>query len=59
MPPSLEYLPYFELKDPRCRSITVRQMLTHTSGMPDVEDYLGISPNSMTVPSTRRAQPPG
>src|SRR5262249_37963968 len=33
------YLPYFRLKDPRSESITVRQMLTHTSGMPDVEDY--------------------
>jgi CubicO group peptidase (beta-lactamase class C family) len=35
-----KYLPYFRLKDPRFRFITVRQMLTHTSGMPDVEDYL-------------------
>jgi CubicO group peptidase (beta-lactamase class C family) len=33
------YLPYFRLNDPRFESITVRQMLTHTSGMPDVEDY--------------------
>jgi CubicO group peptidase (beta-lactamase class C family) len=33
------YAPYFRLKDPRYESITVRQMLTHTSGMPDVEDY--------------------
>jgi CubicO group peptidase (beta-lactamase class C family) len=33
------YLPYFRLKDPCYESITVRQMLTHTSGMPDVEDY--------------------
>ena len=32
-------MPYFRLKDPRDRSITVRQMLSHTSGMPDVEDY--------------------
>jgi len=33
------YLPYFELADERYRQITVRQMLNHTSGMPDVEDY--------------------
>jgi CubicO group peptidase (beta-lactamase class C family) len=33
------YLPYFRLKDTRYESITVRQMLTHTSGMPDVTDY--------------------
>ena len=37
--PVTKYLPYFRLSDPRYRSITVRQMLTHTSGMPDVEDY--------------------
>jgi CubicO group peptidase (beta-lactamase class C family) len=37
--PVTRYLPYFRLKDPRHESITVRQMLTHTSGMPDVEDY--------------------
>jgi len=34
-----EYLPYFELADPAYRQITIRQMLNHTSGMPDVEDY--------------------
>jgi CubicO group peptidase (beta-lactamase class C family) len=42
--PITRYVPYFRLKDPRCRSITVRQMLTHTSGMPDVEDYLWDKP---------------
>ena len=25
--------------DPHYKDITVRQMVTHTSGMPDVEDY--------------------
>ena len=34
-----EHLPYFELADPAYREITIRQMLNHTSGMPDVEDY--------------------
>ena len=34
-----EYLPYFRMKDERFATITVRQMLGHISGMPDVEDY--------------------
>jgi len=34
-----DYLPYFHLRDERYKSITVRQMLRHTSGMPDVDDY--------------------
>jgi CubicO group peptidase (beta-lactamase class C family) len=38
------YLPYFELADERSGQITVRQMLNHTSGMPDVEDYEWGSP---------------
>jgi CubicO group peptidase (beta-lactamase class C family) len=33
------YLPYFRLADERADGITVRQLLTHTSGMPDVTDY--------------------
>ncbi len=37
--PVINYLPYFKLHDPRYTTISVRQMLTHTSGMPDVEDY--------------------
>jgi CubicO group peptidase (beta-lactamase class C family) len=37
--PVVRYLPYFKLADERYKIITVRQMLTHTSGMPDVEDY--------------------
>jgi CubicO group peptidase (beta-lactamase class C family) len=37
--PIKKYVPYFQLSDARAASITVRQMLTHTSGMPDVEDY--------------------
>lgn len=34
-----EYLPWFEMDDPRFLDITVKQMLSHTSGLPDVEDY--------------------
>lgn len=42
--PITRYVPYFELNDARYKSITVRQMLTHTSGMPDVKDYLWYKP---------------
>ena len=37
--PVTTYLPYFRIADPRYKQITVRQILTHTSGMPDVKDY--------------------
>jgi hypothetical protein len=37
--PVVKYLPYFRMADRRYKIITVRQMVTHTSGMPDVEDY--------------------
>jgi CubicO group peptidase (beta-lactamase class C family) len=34
-----DLLPYFRMADDRYQDITVRQLLSHTSGMPDVEDY--------------------
>jgi CubicO group peptidase (beta-lactamase class C family) len=34
-----DLLPYFLMADERYREITVEQLLTHTSGMPDVDDY--------------------
>lgn len=37
--PLVTYLPYFKLNDDRYKNITIKQMLNHTSGMPDVEDY--------------------
>lgn len=37
--PVVTYLPYFKLADERYKDITIRQMLNHTSGMPDVDDY--------------------
>jgi CubicO group peptidase (beta-lactamase class C family) len=37
--PVVQYVPYFRVADDRYQTITVRQMVTHTSGMPDVEDY--------------------
>jgi CubicO group peptidase (beta-lactamase class C family) len=33
------YLPYFKQKDDAYKNITIRQMLNHTSGIGDVEDY--------------------
>ncbi|MDD3350344.1 MAG: serine hydrolase, partial [Eubacteriales bacterium] len=35
----VSYLPDFEMADPRYTEITLRQLLSHTSGMPDVTDY--------------------
>jgi CubicO group peptidase (beta-lactamase class C family) len=35
----VDHLPYFEMKDERYATLTIRQFLTHSSGMPDVEDY--------------------
>ena len=37
--PVTRYVPDFAMKDLRYRDITVRQLLTHTAGMPDVTDY--------------------
>jgi CubicO group peptidase (beta-lactamase class C family) len=37
--PVTRYVPYFQLADARAAGITVRQMLSHASGMPDVRDY--------------------
>jgi len=37
--PLINYLPYFSLADSRYRQITIKQMLSHTSGFPDVNDY--------------------
>ena len=33
------HLPYFAMVDERSGAITIRQMLSHTAGMPDEEDY--------------------
>jgi CubicO group peptidase (beta-lactamase class C family) len=35
----VQHLSYFELADGRYDSLTIRQFLTHSSGMPDVADY--------------------
>jgi CubicO group peptidase (beta-lactamase class C family) len=36
--PLVQYLPYFQLDDERYRQITIRQALSHTSGMPDIDE---------------------
>jgi CubicO group peptidase (beta-lactamase class C family) len=33
----IDHLPYFKLIDPRCKAVTIRQMLSHTSGMPGLD----------------------
>ncbi|MGI6734032.1 MAG: serine hydrolase domain-containing protein [Anaerovoracaceae bacterium] len=40
------YLPQFRMADDRYRRITLRQLLSHTSGMPDVKDYHWESPET-------------
>src|SRR6267154_4407972 len=37
--PVIRYLPYFRLDDERYRNLTIRQMLSHTSGIPDTVTY--------------------
>ncbi|MEO1054932.1 MAG: serine hydrolase, partial [Bacteroidota bacterium] len=34
-----QYLPYFTMADERYRDITIKQMLAHTSGIPNTSDY--------------------
>jgi len=35
----MRYIPYLRIDDPRAGEITIRQMLTHSSGLPDIQDY--------------------
>lgn len=42
--PVVKHLPYFRLADARYRAITIRQLLTHTAGLSDVEDYAWDKP---------------
>jgi CubicO group peptidase (beta-lactamase class C family) len=37
--PVRQYLNWFRMKDEAAEKITIKQLLTHTSGMPDVRDY--------------------
>ncbi|MBV7338796.1 beta-lactamase family protein [Chloroflexi bacterium TSY] len=38
--PLIKYLSYFEMADERFHAITLRQLLSHTAGMPDPEDWI-------------------
>ena len=40
----VSYLPYFKLDDDQYKNITIKQMLNHVSGMPDVQDYEWYKP---------------
>jgi CubicO group peptidase (beta-lactamase class C family) len=42
--PLIKYLPYFKMGTEKYRAITIRQMLSHTSGLPDVHDYAWDKP---------------
>jgi CubicO group peptidase (beta-lactamase class C family) len=37
--PVTDYLPYFKLADTRYKNITVDQLISHRSGLPEVEDW--------------------
>jgi len=37
--PVIQYLPYFKMDDERAAQITIKQLLTHTSGIPNPKDY--------------------
>lgn len=41
-----DYLPRFSMADERYKEITLRHLLTHTSGMPDVKDYHWDNPQT-------------
>ena len=40
------YLPWFRMADGRYKNITIRQLLSHTSGMPDVGNYYWDKPET-------------
>lgn len=39
-----DYLPDFQMADGKYKEVTIRQMLAHTSALPDVEDYRWYDP---------------
>ena len=49
------HVPYFEMEDPRYKDITVRHLLAHNSGMPELTD--DCSSLSGTTPGRMKALP--
>ena len=45
--PVTDYIPYFQMKDEGYKDITVRQLLTHSSGIPDSGDAMADWENFM------------
>ena len=52
----LKYIPLNELKDERIKDITIRQLLTHTSGFPDVNNYHWANPKNDSLALGNYAQ---
>lgn len=40
------YLPWFEMADERYKKITLQQLVSHTAGMPDIDNYHWDSPET-------------
>lgn len=46
--PVVRYIPEFTMPDPRFRRITVRMLLTHSSGLPGSSFFFGFEPDATT-----------
>lgn len=51
----IKYIPHFKMADDRYKDITIKHILTHTSGIPDVEDYEWSKPQYDTDAAKRYA----
>jgi CubicO group peptidase (beta-lactamase class C family) len=52
----IDYVPDFEMKDERYKDITIEQMLTHTSGLPNIFNKNYINPKNESTELTEFAQ---
>ncbi|MEM9674471.1 MAG: serine hydrolase [Bacteroidota bacterium] len=52
----IDYVPYFKMADDRYKLITIRHILNHSSGIPDVEDYEWHKPQYDDGAAERYAQ---
>ncbi len=55
---AFEYLAEFHMADKRYKDITIRHLLSHTSGMPDVKDYHWENPETDSGALLRYIQSP-